>query len=124
MSLKPRQTASYNRVPTAFRDFKAVEWKVGNAVLDTSKLTKGQVIKPFTAIFLNESTGLFELVASDTPATMKSALITGSEEVVIEDTTTNEMVSAIRKASLIEERCTGVTANFKTATQGRLTFDV
>lgn len=124
MNLVGKVTAQYKSTPTAFRDFKAVEWKVGNAVLDASKLTKGQVVKPFTAIFLNETTGLFELVAGDTPATMKGALITGGEEVVIEDTAVNEMVSAIRKASLIEERCTGVTDNFKKATQGRLTFDV
>lgn len=124
MNLKPQVSAEYKAYPTAFRDFKAVEWKVGNAVLDASKLTKGQVIKPFTAIFLNESTGLFELVAGDTPATMQGALITGAQEIVVEDTAVNEMVSAIRKAALIEERCTGVTANFKTATQGRLTFDV
>lgn len=124
MNLKPHVTAEYKGTPTAIRDFKSVEWKVGNAVLDSSKLTKGQVVKPFTAIFMNPATKLYELVAVETPDTMVGALVTGSEEVVIEDTTVNEMVSAIRKASLIEERCTGVTANFKKAVQGRITFDV
>lgn len=124
MSLKGRVINEYKNTPTAFRDFKAVEWTVGNVILDASKFSKGDVVKPFTAIFRNESTGLYELVKSETPETMKGAVITGDNQIVIVDTKVNEQVSAIRKASLIEARCTGVTDNFKKATQGRLTFDV
>lgn len=124
MNLKPKVSATYNNVPTAFRDFKNVEWKVGNAVLDATKLSDGQVIAPFTAIHENEDTGLYELVDAETPVTMQSALLTGSQAVVVDGVDVNPMVAGIRKAAMIEARCHGVSDNFKAATQGRLTFDV
>lgn len=131
MNLKPKVNATYSNGPTAFRDFKNVEWKVGNAVLDASKLQDGQVIEPFTAIYENPDTGLYELVEAPgedgeggTAATMQSALLTGSQAVVVEGTDVNPMVAGIRKAAMIEARCHGVSDNFKAATQGRLTFDV
>lgn len=124
MNLKPKVNAVYGNVPTAFRDFKNVEWKVGNAVLDASKLQDGQVVAPFTAIHENPETGLYELVEAETPETMQGALLTGSQPVVVDGTDVNPMVAGVRKAALIEARCNGVTDNFKAATQGRLTFDV
>lgn len=122
MGLKPKQIASFKNKPTIFRDFKQVEWTVGNITLDASKLTDGQVVEAGTCVFRNDSTGLYELVKSDTPETMAGAVVTGEAVKSFKDE--NEMVSAIRKASLIEARCTGVTANFKKAVQGRITFDI
>lgn len=123
MSLKPRVVASYTAAPTAFRDFKQVEFTVGNVILDASKFAKGDEVKAFTAIHRNPETNLYEKVAPETAATMVGAVVT-TEAVIIEDTTVNEQVPAVRKAALIEERCTGVTANFKEAVKGRITFDV
>lgn len=124
MNLKPKKTAEYRAEPTAFRDFKNIEWKVGNAVIDTSGMNAGDTVEPFTAIHLNADTGLYELVGAETPETMNGALLTGGARVTVEEPGVNEMVSGVRKGAMIESRCHGVTDNFKAATQGRLTFDV
>ncbi|MWS02773.1 hypothetical protein, partial [Escherichia coli] len=62
-------------------------------------------------------------VQASTPETMTAPVLTG-HAVKIEDVQVNEQVSALRKASVYEELLTGVTNNFKKATQGRITFDV
>jgi len=122
MNLKPNLIGEVKATPTAFRDFKNVEWKVGNATLDVTKLEVGQVVEPFTAIKLNDA-GNYELVeAEDTD--IKGALVTGPHAVVVTDAEVNPMVAAIRKASLIEVRCNGITDAFKEAVKGRITFDV
>jgi len=124
--LKPKTIAKYSNVPTAFRDFKNVEWKVGNAVIDASQFNEGDVIAPFTAIQMNPDTKLYELVEEYTgegeAPEIVGGLVTGPQPVFVG--TENPMVSGIRKAALIEERCNGVTDAFKEATKGRLTFDV
>lgn len=122
MNLKPEIIGEANVTPTAFRDFKNVEWKVGNATLEASKLIVGQVVKPFTAIKLNDA-GNYELVGEE-DTDIKGALVTGPHAVVINDKTVNPMVPAIRKAALIEARCNGITDEFKEAVKGRITFDV
>lgn len=123
MSLKPRVTANYKARPTAFRDFKMVEFTVGNVIIDASKFNDGDVLPAFTAIHRNPTSNLYEKVEEATADTMVGAVVT-TEDVVIEDKTVNEQAPAVRKAALIEERCHGVTANFKKAVQGRITFDV
>lgn len=102
MSLKPKKVQFENEQPEFLRDAKNLEWTVGNITLDSSKLTEGQVIKGGTAVFKNTESDLYELVQASTPETM----------------------TALRKASVYEELLTGVTNNFKKATQGRITFDV
>lgn len=123
MNLKPRTFETQSVEPKFLRDFKYLEWTVGNITLDSSKLTAGQKIEAGTAVFKNEETGLFELVVEDTPATMAAPVLTGYA-VAVADKEVNESVPAIRKASVYEELLHGVTDNFKAATQGRITYDI
>ncbi len=123
MNLKPKVVSEDLQFPSFLRDFKNVEWTVGNITLDSSKLTEGQVVAGGTAVFKNTESGLFELVQGSTPETMAAAVLT-SRDVQVQDVQVNESVPAIRKASVYEELLTGVTNNFKKSTQGRITFDV
>lgn len=123
MNLKPKVVSEDLEFPSFLRDAKNLEWTVGNITLDASKLSKGQEIKGGTAVFKNTDSGFYELVEESTPETMSAAVLT-SRSVTIDDVEVNESVPALRKASVYEELLTGVTDNFKKATQGRITFDV
>lgn len=123
MNLKPKVVSEDLQFPSFLRDAKNLEWTVGNITLDSSKLSEGQVVKGGTAVFKNTESGLFELVQESTQETMAAAVLT-SRDVQVQDVQVNESVPAIRKASVLEELLTGVTNNFKKATQGRITFDV
>lgn len=123
MNLKPKVVTEDLQFPSFLRDAKNLEWTVGNITLDSSKLSEGQVVKGGTAVFKNTESGLFELVQESTPETMTAAVLT-SRDVQVQDVQVNESVPAIRKASVFEELLTGVTNNFKKATQGRIVFDV
>lgn len=123
MNLKPKVVSEDLQFPSFLRDAKNLEWTVGNITLDSSKLSEGQVVKGGTAVFKNTESGLFELVQESTPETMSAAVLT-SRDVQVQDVKVNESVPAIRKASVFEELLTGVTNNFKKATQGRIVFDV
>lgn len=123
MNLKPRTYESKSSHPTFLRDHKNLEWTVGNITLDASQLSANETVAAGTAVFRNDDTGLFELVVADTPETMAAPVLT-AYDVVVEDVAVNESVSAIRKASVYEELLTGVTDNFKAATQGRITYDI
>lgn len=123
MNLKSKVVSEDLQFPSFLRDAKNLEWTVGNITLDSSKLSEGQVVKGGTAVFKNTESGLFELVQESTPETMAAAVLT-SRDVQVQDVQVNESVPAIRKASVFEELLTGVTNNFKKATQGRIVFDV
>lgn len=122
MSLKPREYEVVGKQIEFLRDAKNVEYTVGNPTLDASKFSEATEVKAGTAIFRNDTSGLFELVQSGTPATMSGAVLTATDVVV--QPNEDELVGAIRKASVIEERTHGVTDNFKTATKGRIVFDI
>lgn len=122
MNLKPTVVSSTEENLDFLIDAKNLEWTTGNITLDTSKLDEGQEVKRGTAVFKNEHTNLFELVQSNTPATMKAAVLTAKDVVVTKDV--NEHVAALRKASVYEDMLHGVTDNFKEAVQGRIVFDV
>ncbi|MGW7932321.1 hypothetical protein ACWEWU_11740 [Staphylococcus xylosus] len=120
---KPKIISVEAEHPRFLRDGKNLEWTVGNITLDSSKLDEGQVVKNGTAVFKNTETGFYELVTDDTPETMAAAVITG-RDVTIDDKSVNVHVSALRKGSVYGEAITGLTDNFKKATQGRITYDV
>ena len=123
MNLKPRTFESKSSHPAFLRDHKNLEWTVGNITLDAAQLSENEVVAAGTAVFRNDETGLFELVAADTPETMAAPVLTAFD-VVVADVEVNESVPAVRKASVYEELLTGVTDNFKAATQGRITYDI
>lgn len=122
MNLKPKTYKTFGRQIEFLRDGKNVEYTVGNTTLDGSKFSERTEVPMGTAIFRNAETGLFELVTGSTPATMEAPVLTAKDVTV--EPNENGIVSAVRKASVIEVRCKGVTDNFKQATQGRLVFDI
>lgn len=122
MGFKPKEINVIGRKVEFLRDAKNLEYVVGNPTLDASKFSEPTEVKAGTAIFRNDTTGLYELVQASTPATMSGAVLTTFDVVVSPDE--NEMVGCVRKASVIEQRTHGVTDNFKKATQGRIVFDI
>lgn len=121
MGFAPKHT-SVSSTPEFLRNTKGLHYTTGNITLDKSKLTENQVIKSGTAVFMNESTGLYELVTAETPATMASPLLTRAN-VKHDAVNENPVVSAISSCYAIKQLCTGVTDNFKAAAKGRITFD-
>lgn len=122
MNLKSKTYKTFGKSVEFLRDGKNVEYTVGNTTLDGSTFTEVTEVPIGTAIFRNEETGLFELVTGSTPASMKGAVLTANDVTV--EPNENEIVSAVRNASVIEARCKGVTDNFKKATQGYIRFDI
>lgn len=120
MSLKPKVINDFGFNPEFLRDAKNVEYTVGNPVLDASKFTKATTVQAGTAISRNKDTGLYELVTEQT-TDLVAPVLTANEVLVDSE---NEIVEAIRKASVREELLHGVTAAFKQATQGRIVYDV
>lgn len=100
--------------PEFLMNAKNIDYLTGNATLDNTKLTNGQTIKRGTAIFKNETSGLFELVATDTPATMKLPCLT-RDTVTVNTDNKYTHVSAVTSGYPIKELCTGVTSNFESA---------
>lgn len=123
MGLKPKEFDVISKKVEFLRDAKNLEYTVGNVALDATKFSDNTLVPAGTAVFENNDTGLFELVQSGTPATMKAPVLT-TFDVTVEAKGENELVGCVRKASVIEERTHGVTDNFKKATQGRIVFDV
>jgi len=123
MNLKPTQVAFENDQPEFLMSGKNLEWTVGNITLDSADFTVGDVVAPGTAVFRDESTGLYKKVVEGTPATMEAPVLTG-HAVVINHSDSNETVAGLKKGSVYTELLTGVTDNFKEAVQGRIVFDL
>lgn len=121
MNIKPKVITEYSHTAPFLRDAKNVEYTVGNPVLDGTKFNQDTVVEAGTAITKNTTTGLYELVTEETtelvaPVLTANPVTVGKGE--------NEMVDAIRKASVREELLHGVTDAFKQATQGRIVYDI
>lgn len=121
MNIKPKVITEYSNKPPFLRDAKNVEYTVGNPVLDGTNFSKDTVVEAGTAITKNAETGLYELVTEDT-LELIAPVLTANPVTVTKDE--NEMVDAIRKASVHEELLHGVTDAFKQATQGRIVYDI
>lgn len=120
-NLKPRRDGTVAR-PEFLRNAVGLQYKTGNVVLDVSKLTPGTPVYGGTAVFYNPETQMHEPVTAETPAEMVGAVLTRDSTKVYAGQ--NPMVGALTACNAIEERCTGVTANFKAAVKGRIVFDV
>lgn len=121
MNFKPRTISEYGHKPPFLRDAKNVEYTVGNPVLDGTKFNKDTLVPAGTAIAKNTETSLYELVTEES-TTLVAPVLTANDVNVRKGE--NEMVDAIRKASVREELLHGVTDAFKAATQGRIVYDI
>lgn len=118
----PRKLNEFKEQPHFLRDGKNVEYTAGNVLLDGSVFDTDTVIKAGTALYMDETSKKYKKVEEATPETMKGAVISANAIKVFKKEDT--LVPAIRKASVIPERLTGVTENFKKATKGRITYDI
>lgn len=121
MNIKPKVINEFKAQQPFLRDAKNVEYTVGNPVLDGTKFSQDTVVEAGTAISKNAETGLYELVTEET-VELVAPVLTANPATVAKGE--NEMVDAIRKASVREELLHGVTDAFKQATQGRIVYDI
>ena len=123
MNLQHKKIQFENYQPDFLITGNHLQYTAGNITLDSSDLSVGQVVAQGTAVYEDEETGLFHLVQEDTPATMKSAVLT-VHAVRIEDKAVNELTSGLVAGSVWEEKTHGVTDNFKDAVKNRINFDL
>lgn len=121
MNIKPKVINEFKAQQPFLRDAKNVEYTVGNPVLDGTKFSQDTVVEAGTAISKNAETGLYELVTEET-VELVAPVLTANPATV--ENGENEIVDAIRKASVREELLHGVTDAFKQATQGRIVYDI
>ena len=120
-NLQTRRDSTVSR-PEFLRNAVGLQYKTGNVILDVTKLTPGENVNDGTAVHYNEASQMYEPVVAETPATMVGAVLTRDATKVYAGQ--NPMVGALTACNAIEQRCTGVTANFKEAVKGRIVFDV
>ncbi len=122
MNLQPR-TREIVGQKEFLRNSVGMEFKTAGATLDATAFTAGEYVPAGTAIYKDGTSGLFVPVAADTTAeAMTAACLTAHDVEVVEGA--NPIVGTLVAGHPLEEKCTGVTDAFKTATAGRLVFDI
>lgn len=120
MNLKPRKETIYGQ-KEFMRNTVGMEYKTGGVTLDGAAFPEGYV-KAGTAVF-RSGNGLYHPVAADTTAAaiVAGVLTTDDVRVYGDD---NVIVGGIMAGHPDPDKVTGVTAAFRTATAGRLHFDL
>ena len=125
MNLQPRKEQIIGQ-KEFLRNTQGMEVKTGGATLDASAFTAGKYVKAGTAVFKDEASGLYKpwdtTADTGTPATAVGAGLTMHDVKVISGQ--NPIVGVLAAGHPIESKCTGVNANFKEATKGRIVFDI
>jgi hypothetical protein len=103
------------------RNTQGMEFKTGGVTLLATDFVAGEYVKAGTAIYV-DGDGMGRKWQAATVATQTGAcLVTHDVKVYAGQ---NPVVGALVAGHPIESKCTGVTANFKTAAAGRLVFDL
>lgn len=121
MNLQPRKETIIGQ-KEFLRNSVGMQFKTAGATLDAASFPAGEYVKAGTAIYKDDVSGLFKPVAAETAATMTAACLTAHDVKVYAGQ--NPIVGTLVAGHPLESKCTGVTANFKTATAGRLVFDI
>jgi hypothetical protein len=107
------------------RNMQGIEVATSGGTLDAGDFTAGDIVKAGTAVFMG-SDGLYHkwVTDGDTPtaATQTGAGLVMHDVKILDGQ--NPIVGVLVAGHPREDRCTGVNAAFKTATQGRLVFDI
>lgn len=107
------------------RNTQGIEVATSGGTLDADDFTAGDIVKAGTAVFMG-SDGLYHkwVTDGDTPtaATQTGAGLVMHDVKILDGQ--NPIVGVLAAGHPREDRCTGVNAAFKTATQGRLVFDI
>ena len=108
------------------RNTQGMEVKTSGVTLLASDFTVGEYVKAGTAIYIDDATGMGRRWVPDgatpTAETQSGACLTTHDVKVYDGQ--NPIVGALVAGHPREERCTGVNTAFKTATKGRLVFDI
>ena len=104
------------------RNSVGLQYKTAGATLDASAFTTGEYVKAGTAVYKDETSGLYKPWGGETEATELGAGLTSHDVKVVLNS--NPIVGVLAAGHPLESRCTGVTAEFKEAVKGRLVFDI
>ncbi|WP_445506799.1 hypothetical protein [Niallia sp. 03190] len=121
MNLQPRKETIAGQ-KEFLRNTQGMQFKSAGVTLQGSDFAAGEYLKAGTAIFVDSVSGLGRKWQADTVATQTGAGLTTHDVKVIAGQ--NPIVGVLVAGHPLESKCTGVTANFKTATTGRLVFDI
>lgn len=104
------------------RNTQGMEVKTGGVTLNAADFTVGEIVKAGTAIYVDGASKLGRKWLAGTLGTQTGAGLTMHDVKIVAGS--NPIVGVLVSGHPREARCTGVTANFKTATQGRIVFDI
>ncbi|WP_025910671.1 hypothetical protein [Priestia flexa] len=122
MNLQPRYSDPIIGQTEFMRNTQGMEVKTAGATLKSSDWTVGTLVKAGTAVYKG-SDGLYHPVKEDTvEANLVGAGLTMHDVRIV--TGSNPIVGILAAGHPRESRCTGVTAAFKSATKGRIVFDI
>ncbi|UAK17562.1 hypothetical protein [Sporolactobacillus terrae] len=124
MNLQPRFDTIYGQ-KEFMRNTQGMEVKTGGGTLLAADFTAGDYVKAGTAVFLGDD-GLYHRWVPDgatpTPDTAKGAGLTMHDVKIYAGQ--NPIVGILAAGHPLESKCTGVNDAFKTATKGRIVFDI
>lgn len=121
MNLQPRRESIISQ-GEFLRNTQGMEVKTGGLTLNAADFTAGDVVKAGTAVYIDGTTKLGRKWAAATVATEKGAGLTMHDVRIVAGQ--NPVVGVLVAGHPLESKCTGVTANFKTAAAGRIVFDI
>lgn len=120
MNLQPRKESIISQ-KEFLRNAQGIQVKTGGTTLLATDWNPGDIVKAGTAIFIDNN-GMGRKWTADTLATQTGACLTMHDTKIIAGS--NPIVGALTAGHPLESKCTGVTANFKAATAGRIVFDI
>lgn len=120
MNLQPRKDSIISQ-KEFLRNTQGMEVKTAGVTLLATDWNPGDIVKAGTAIFI-DGLGFGRKWLAGTLATELGASLTMHDVKIIVGS--NPIVGALTAGHPIEAKCTGVTANFKEATKGRIVFDI
>ncbi|WP_028976444.1 hypothetical protein [Sporolactobacillus terrae] len=120
MNLQPRFDTIYGQ-KEFMRNTQGMEVKTGGATLSATDFTAGAYVEAGTAVYKGED-GLYHPFDTETAATVAGAGLTMHDVKIYAGQ--NPIVGILAAGHPLESKCTGVTANFKTAAAGRIVFDI
>lgn len=108
------------------RNTQGMEVATSGGALDAGDFEAGDLVKAGTAVFYNSTDNLYHKWVTDgetpTAATQTGAGLVMHDVKILSGQ--NPIIGVLAAGHPREDRCTGVNTAFKTATQGRLVFDI
>jgi hypothetical protein len=120
VNLQPRKETIISQAEF-LRTTQGQQVKTGGVVLLSTDWADGEIIKAGTAVYV-DGTGMGRKWEAATAATVTKAGLTMHD--VKNVAGANSLTGMLIAGHPLEAKCTGVTANFKTAVTGRINFEL